>query len=352
MRTRANHVTAALQRNMELIFRVDTKEEEVLCLGTCSGQEKGLLSGHRSVIRQWNANGQLVLTIKCPPGVGTSDVTSLCLSPIDTNRFFASVDKSVLNYDLRNTSAPLHHFTFNKEEISQISTSRCGRFLAACDESGDIEILDVEEGSVFKSCRRGHGNICSAVIFHPRKNWEVISGGLDCHLVRWDFSRGRPLCKVDAHSFVPPGEKLSGYTINPPMIHCLCPLTREPLFACGLGNGSVAVLNAVGKNQLHVKGMAQLHSSAVGCVDSLAATGISREQHLIVSGGNDGQIIVSDMLQLQQGSVTDSGDLADVALVPVVQHLHRSKINWLTTTKDSCVYVADQTSNIHAYRIM
>lgn len=336
---------------MELISCIDTKEEEVVCLSICSEQEGRLLSGHHSVIKQWNASGELVRTVKCPAAVGSSDVTSLCWSPVDPNRFSASVDRSVLNYDLRNTSVPLHKLSYNKEEISQIRASKCGQFLASCDESGDIEIIDMEGGSVFKSCRRGHGNICSTVVFHPKKNWEVISGGLDCHLVRWDYSRGRPLCKVDAHSFAPPGEELAGYMINPPMVHCMCLLSREPLFACGLGNGGVAVLNTVGKNQIHVQGVAQLHSSAVGCVDSLAVTGNSREQHLIVSGGNDGLIVLSEMVQLELDGAS-GGDSVEISLMPVVQHSHKSKINWLAAVKDSRVYVADQTSNINVYRIL
>jgi hypothetical protein len=45
----------------------------------------------------------------------------------------------------------------------------------------------------YKTLRRGHSNICSSVAFRPHRPWEVLSGGLDAAVVRWDFSRLRPL---------------------------------------------------------------------------------------------------------------------------------------------------------------
>ena len=43
-----------------------------------------------------------------------------------------------------------------------------------------------------RALRGGHANICAAVAFRPHRPWELLSGGLDGALVRWEFSTGRP----------------------------------------------------------------------------------------------------------------------------------------------------------------
>ena len=63
---------------------------------------------------------------------------------------------------------------------------------------------------VFKTCRRsGHENICSSVAFHPKRAWELVSGGLDCLLINWDFSRGKPCYKLNMQEVVTRDELFS-----------------------------------------------------------------------------------------------------------------------------------------------
>ena len=49
-----------------------------------------------------------------------------------------------------------------------------------------------------RTCRAPHhsadsflAQICSAVQFRPHHPWEVMTGGLDSHLLRWDYGSGR-----------------------------------------------------------------------------------------------------------------------------------------------------------------
>lgn len=60
-----------------------------------------------------------------------------------------------------------------------MAVNRKGTFLAAADDSGEVKIVDLATGSVFKTLRGVHTNICSGVQFHPKKSWEVVTGGLD-----------------------------------------------------------------------------------------------------------------------------------------------------------------------------
>ena len=54
------------------------------------------------------------------------------------------------------------------------------------------KVVDLRTGEPQRALRGGHANICTAVAFRPHRPWELLSGGLDGALVRWDFSTGRP----------------------------------------------------------------------------------------------------------------------------------------------------------------
>jgi WD40 repeat protein len=95
------------------------------------------------------------------------------------------------------SASPLHTYSFNSEEINQVAVNHKGTFLAAADDSGEIKVINLQNHKLFKTLQGVHSNICSSAVFHPRRPWEVVSGGLDSKIVKWDFSRGRPLHVVD-----------------------------------------------------------------------------------------------------------------------------------------------------------
>jgi WD40 repeat protein len=74
---------------------------------------------------------------------------------------------------------PAPSYEYNRDEINQVAVNRKGTFLAAADDSGEVKIVDLATNSVFKTLRGVHKNICSGVQFHPKKIWEVATGGLD-----------------------------------------------------------------------------------------------------------------------------------------------------------------------------
>ena len=72
-----------------------------------------------------------------------------------------------------------------------------GATLAIADDGGSVHVVDAATHVLQKVLRGAHaGSLCSAVAFRPRRPWELLSGGLDARLARWDFARGgRPLAE-------------------------------------------------------------------------------------------------------------------------------------------------------------
>lgn len=81
----------------------------------------------------------------------------------------------------------------NSDEINSLALSPNGTYLAAADDSGEIKVINVRTHQLHKTLKGAHTNICAAVAFRPHHPWELLSGGLDAQVVRWNFATGRPL---------------------------------------------------------------------------------------------------------------------------------------------------------------
>lgn len=84
--------------------------------------------------------------------------------------------------------------------------------------------------------------ICSCVCFRPKTTWEVWSGGLDCSIVRWDYSRGRVMNTFSTQAST--ASASATQTLNPPFVNSMS-FTRDGahLFAAS-GNGEVLLFDA------------------------------------------------------------------------------------------------------------
>ena len=166
-----------------------------------------------------------------PPSVGEA-VPSLCGHPGEEHTLFAAAGSCVLELDLRaglGTAAVRRCFAANAEEVNCVAASAAnGGWLAAADDAGEVQVISLApaagqaapaagaespassaaassaaaaEGgfprparpAAYKTLRRGHSNIAAAAAFRPHRPWELLSGGLDSTVVKWDFSRLRPL---------------------------------------------------------------------------------------------------------------------------------------------------------------
>lgn len=89
--------------------------------------------------------------------------------------------------------------TLNAEEINALALNEAGGWLAAGDDAGEVQLVDLSAWRpgppparpAHRTLRRGHVNLVTALAFQPRSQWEVVSGGADCRLVHWDAGRLR-----------------------------------------------------------------------------------------------------------------------------------------------------------------
>ena len=288
-------------------------------------------------------------------------ITSVCFSPREDHTAFAATGTAVLHLDLRNgftgEDCILNTFRINTEEVNSIAVDPSGGWIAAGDDSGEIQVISLKDSiparAVYKTLRRGHSNICSAVVFRPsqQRSFELLSGGLDCRMVLWNYSRLRQLSSFDMNSSegaAALGATATGQFCNPPMInalavqHCNAQQQEEEsqfpsLVAVARGDGCVALYNvdhntkpgvaqksskkgnAVDKNEQSALCWAAGtenggHTAAVNCV----AFEKGSEGKRLFSVGNDRRFCVWEW----QGGVAP----------PVAEHRHRSKINWVCST--------------------
>lgn len=334
--------------------KLNSEKEDTLCL--CAHPTGVLYSGHDSCYVQWK-DGKRVETV---PLTGT--VNCITCSPLDDNFLSVAADNAVLLYDRRSTSKTLQKFTFNQEEINQTALNEKGNFLAACDDSGEVKIIDLESNKLYKTLTKHHTNICNTVQFRPTKPSELITGALDCTVIRWDYTRNQPLDKISMQL----GE-YDSYSINPPMVHTISITGHGNTFVCALGNGSIAVYKILGKNLTRLACMKKLHDV---CCSHLQH---AQFNDCVLSGGNDGKVLMfriieeeaKDTSQRRPAAGKTSGkgkskrkpppdETSAKPLVDVDVALslpHGSKVNWITSADSGHVYVADQTKYISVYQV-
>ena len=88
--------------------------------------------------------------------------------------------------------------SFNAHEINALAMNSDGRLLASADDSGQIAIIDPTRRALLRTLKKGHTSIASSVVFQGQNSWQAVSGGLDCQLIKWDVSSGKPLQRWQA----------------------------------------------------------------------------------------------------------------------------------------------------------
>lgn len=320
---------------------------EVLCLDTSTPDINILASGGAdSAVRIWDLRSNT--TVRGIKAFGSDEVNSVRWGPKVSHQLFAAAGNKVYSFDLRKDGLVLdsaqHTFAANTDEINEIACHHNGKYLAACDDVGEVCIFDLQDNTLKKTLRGQHQNICSSVMFRPTKPWEVISGGLDSYLLFWDFSKGRVFRKVNLQE-TPEG---ASQLVNPRFIHSVGCSSDGRLLALGLGDGCVEVVSCTSGHSLaslsgedagHLASVGQVHFPNFGSSPQLSIP--------LLSGGNDKKVILWSLLREQEG---------DGFLKAHVTCLidHPSKINWLSSSHHDGVakiIVADQTHEISIYSV-
>ncbi|KAK7486465.1 hypothetical protein BaRGS_00022266 [Batillaria attramentaria] len=307
-----------------------------------SGSEEGDLC-------LWSSAGELINKYTRPE----TDCTSVLFSRLKPTTLYVAFGANVLIFDTDHPQEPKHSFQCNLDEVNQVQVDEKEEFIAACDDAGEIKILGISELKVYKTLRFKHTNICSTVLFRLGRPWEVISGGLDCRMVHWDFSKPKCLNQFNMQELHATSNDDTGYMVNPPFIHHLAMNKTRSLIACALENGLVAVFDSTAKNlkekfclHAHEQGVSQVHFSS---------------ENTLISGGNDCRIIVWDLSKAEENqanegfclngdsSVEDRRNESITELCKAHTLVHPFKVNWLAPFMREGrlhVAIADQTSNI------
>jgi len=135
------------------------------------------------------------------------------------------------------------------------------------------------------------------------------------------------------------GAPVTPQTFNPPMVHNLCVTPDGKTLAAGLGDGSVGIFAIGSWTRTHAL---VGHSASVAVVD-FAAFSASH----VFSGGNDSTILLWDLTKNRNYSMHEP-----VGESPVVIKInHSSKINWMVSSRERQLYVADQSNNISIFAL-
>ena len=164
-----------------------------------------------------------------------TEVASICIDVNNNDVFYATSESKIFKFDYR---CPLDKevgcFSENSDEINSLVQNENG-LLASCDDSGECKIYDTKKGTLYRTLRKRHKNICSAGSFLKTRTDIIVTGGLDSHLIAWNFVNVRPLQSINTQDLL---QKLGDNSVamfNPPMVHTISSSSDGKLMASGLG---------------------------------------------------------------------------------------------------------------------
>lgn len=302
-------------------------------------------AGENGEVCLWSSDGKVVKTVCLS---NKQDVMSILGSKLDLNTILLASGSCVKKYDIRQFEQPTENIELECDEINQIALSDDEKFLAVAEDSGHVIVYNLGDKKVSRTLRK-HSNMCSSVSFRPGKANELYSVSYDKKLIHWDFHRVRTLNIIDMDTLDAGPESVSKYMINPPFIHTLSVSVDGNFVACGTENAKVQVFNGRRRNlefintlSGHRLGVSQVHFPRTG------------KNELLVSGGNDGQVLLWHTSALT-AKKTKENEEEEESVLPWYTVNHGEKINWLTSagtdTNSLFLFVCDSSSTMTRYTV-
>ena len=259
---------------------------------------------------------------------------------VDPNRLMTSTETTLRLHDAR-SDVIIREYVVNDDDVNEIAIDPSSQYAAACDDSGQIRVVDLRQNRLYRTLRRdAHANICTTAKF-CRSAASLASGGLDARIVAWDVAKAKCVAKISMLDGGGGGG--GGQFVNPPLVHSIA-MHRggaTGVAAVAMGDFSVGWVR-VDRNRM--KDVGRLGECHAASVSQVAFSRNDGNEDVLVSGGNDGRIVKWSV------GVEKGGRLSETAPPTVIEH--GSKINWLATSfVEPLVYVADQTSNVSIYRL-
>ena len=298
-------------------LHIETDHSEPIVCCSAPNTEQTVASGCEGGLLCFSSLGSQ----KCIGSIqfGSSNVcTSVESSQQNPWLFFCSVGSLIHSLDIRKGYGPIsicNTFHCGEDEINSISLSPSEKWLSAGDDEGEIYCFDMSRkddniGSAEKSpnriLRRGHQNICSSVLFSKSDEKNILSGGLDCLMIRWNV----PKLKASKVWTMPNITTTGQRALNPPMVHDIDTSMRhdenKEIVAIARGDGSVAIYDANARSHPVPKSKKQAARNQLANPDSLlwmafpednchtsacnAVCFTHDDRGMMLSAGNDGYL--------------------------------------------------------------
>ena len=170
------------------------------CLSVLKGPDVGLcLSLSNSLLAAGFENGSIYLSpndkLSSPVVLSPSSepCTALAFANSDPDVLYSSYDGNIVCWDLRNYKSPVNTWKVSEDEINSIDFNASKGLLAVADDLGHVSLVSTSSGKVNRVIKN-HENICSAALFRPSWQGQLISTGLDCRLVvsNWEANGRKP----------------------------------------------------------------------------------------------------------------------------------------------------------------
>ncbi|KAF9316581.1 WD repeat-containing protein 53 [Podila horticola] len=178
-----------------------------------------------------------------------SSVTTTSFTPADSHTLYVGSGQKIYTYDLRMeamilsaTESATKVYDGAEDEINQIQVNHRATYLASCDDSGDVRVLDLKAHKWMRPLERKHNNIAMTIQFIPKKELQALSGGMDKLVVAWDFYKSRATQQIQADTPLPDGVS-SKQLFNPPFVHSISVHPSGTRAAVGLGDGTIQFLH-------------------------------------------------------------------------------------------------------------
>jgi WD40 repeat protein len=169
----------------------------------------------------------------------------------------------------------------SNDEIQDFALHKNSDIVGLIDIDGKTTVLDTRQNQPI--AKDSHDNLGSCILFRPTCPWQLFTGGFDCVIDHWDYSR--PIS--DKYSFKenPIGDPL----YNPPFCVSMGMNSNGNKLAVGLGDGNIALFHKVPRK----KGFGPLKvlNNHSWSVSSLNFTNLNGTEYLI-SGGIDGNVCI------------------------------------------------------------
>ncbi|KAF2076235.1 hypothetical protein CYY_002476 [Polysphondylium violaceum] len=332
-------------------------------------------SSDDGTVRLWDLKTNR--TIKSIVGVFSTDIpaTSLCFD--NDYLLYCSHSTDIYSFDMRNESVIIKESTkqykYNSEGINQLAFDSKYQQLGACDDSGQIKIIDIAKNKLTETLNKKHTNICSTIAFRPNSKNELISGSMDYSILHWDFLKNRVFHKESYQTIVNKKQQQEeeqglqqNQILNPPFVNSVDVSTNGKYVAVGVGDGSL-LINEISSFKQYVK-ISGAHRSSISQVHYPRYNSSTENYKQLISIGNvDKRIIMWDVSEEKNKQVEEMASKStateqeNLLSTPefitdriLINTLHYTRINYMTTSPliPNTLYIGDLSNDLVMLKIV